>query len=180
MIPTTKNVFNHEGTTDRLENLLHNYLALRRKKVIDQSIDMVFDLGQELLEIQRNNEIDFLKILVTLNIPVSTARYYINTYKKFGNYQEIARKLGVSKCRILVSLTHFEIKSLIDGDCVCGLTLSYIFLMTATKLKLIFPELIQTRPYFIKANKVKGVQKRLMLFAFFIMFAFSALAGGNK
>ena len=181
MIPKTETAFVQEGTADRLEILLHNYLTLRRKKITDQSTDMVLDLGRELLELRENDsEVNFLTTMARLNIPATTARYYIGTYKKFGGYREIAKRLGVSKCRILTALTHQEIKSLMDGNSVCGLALSNVLTMPLTKLRLIFPELVQTRPYFKKADLTKGLKRRIVLFLFHIKFAFSALTGGHR
>lgn len=170
----TNNTLTLEGKSDRLQSLFLSYQSIRHKKRTEEIAGLAIDMGREFLALKSETPAGFfLKSLELNNIPISTAEYYISFYKKFGKYRDIVQKLGKSKVYVLNILNDEEVKSIMEGNAVYGLTLPDISSLSFKQFRAMLPKLRKTIFY-------TGPRKRLSLFTMYIKLAFSALTGGVK
>jgi hypothetical protein len=177
MIPETKTAFKLKGNRNRLQGLLLARLtavARNNPEVLKATTSLGLDTGEELLKLRGALVFrDFLNCIKQMGISEETAQRYITVFKKFGAYREAVSNLGVSKLYILKHLKDKDIKTLMEGGAVSGLTLSDITLMSSTKV----------RSFFMRRNKLPNPitwRKRVKLFTKHMKLAFSALTGGAR
>jgi len=177
MIPKTETTFDPEGKRNRLQDLLlaHQTVVERRNpETLKATTFLALDTGEELLKLKETLIFgDFIKCVKLMGIARSTAQGYIKVFKKFGAYREAVGSLGVSKMYVLMYLKDKDIKTLVEGGVVSGLTLADITKMSIRKVKSLFT----------RRNKLLHPvtwRKRVTLFIKHIKLAFSAFAGGTK
>ena len=176
MIPKTETTFDPEGKRNRLQDLLlaHQALKLRKKPVnLKESTFLALDTGEELLKLKDDSYGDFLEHVKQTGLTKTVAQDYIKVFKKFNAYREVVSILGSSKLRCLMRLKDDDIKILIEGGAVSGLTLANIAGMSCKKVISVFAK-HHKQPILVIWHK------RVTLFIKHIKLAFSAFAGGTK
>jgi hypothetical protein len=177
MIPKTESAFESEGSRNRLQDLLlahQTTITKRNPETLKATSFLALDTGEELLKLKETLAFgNFLKCIKQMGIKRSTAQGYIRVFKKFGACREAISIIGASKLYCLIGMKEKDIKTLVDGGAVSGLTLTDITEMSFRKVRSIFRKMSEyPRPM--------TMHKRIKLFTKHMGLAFSALAGGVK
>ena len=174
MASNTK-AFEPEGSRNRFKDLLYKKSKTKRSpKILKASASYILEAGEELIKLKKNTAYGgFTETVQNMGILPNFAQRCMRVFKKFGAYRETAEKLGAGKLYILMSMKEPDIKTLMDGGSVSGVTLNDIARMSIK----------EARNILIKRRKLPSHItrcRRMALFIKHIKKAFSVLRGGVK
>ena len=176
MVPNTETAFYPEGSRDRLQNLLSDYKSSQTKRDTEkiperEKTSLVFEIGEELLKLKKSLGFgSFIKTVKSMGISRNAAQDYMRVAQRFGAYRDVVKDIGASKLCVLAHRKNENIKILIDGGALSGITLADIDRMSIREVRNCFQNKRLTKPI--------TWRNRLLKFTKYIKLAFSALAGG--
>ena len=178
MVPNKETTFIQEGERNRLSDLLSTYKRAQTRKDTGkipacEKTSYVFEMGEELLKLKKSLGFgNFIKTIKSMGILRNSAQDYMRVVQRFGAYRDVVKNIDVSKLYVLAHRKNENIKILMEGGTLSGVTITDISEMSLKEVRNFFQNKRLTKPMTWR-RRFRTFKKHLKL-------AFSALAGGVK